>query len=100
MTTVTINGKDYELGSIKAGVGRKLKAKYPDESDFGVAFLAESLKAGGFSEATPEWVDENLNYFDGQLNEAQIKAYQANGIKTEVKPKMGEARPPVEAAAA
>lgn len=96
MTTTTIKGTEYNFGSIKAGIGRKLKEKYPDTGDFNVALIAESLKAGGMPEASPQWVDDNVDYFlDGVFNQFLIAAFEANGFKVE---KPGEAKPPVEAA--
>lgn len=98
MATATINGAEYTFGSIKAGVGRKLKEKYPDTGDFNVALIAASLNAGGMPEATPQWVDENVDYFlDGVFNQFLIAAFEANGFKVE-KPKAGEEQPPVAAA--
>jgi hypothetical protein len=95
---VIINGVSYPFGPIKAGVGRKLKEKYPDTGDFNVALIAESLKAGGAAYATPQWVDENVDYFlDGIFNQFLTAALEANGFKVE-KPKVGEEQPPVEAA--
>lgn len=102
MKTVTINGTEYFLGSIKTGIGRRMKDKYTDTTDYNVAFVAESLKSGGFADATPDWVDENVDYFNGGFNEVLMKAFEANGFKVE-QPKLeqvqsGEGQPPVEAA--
>lgn len=98
MKTVTISGTEYTFGPIKLGVGRKLRAKYPDAEDFSVAFVAASLAAGGLTEATPEWVDENVDCFgNGGLTPYLTAAYEANGLSFSV-PKPGEALPPSEAA--
>lgn len=98
-TTATINGAEYTFGSIKAGVGRKLKEKYPDTGDFNVALIAASLNAGGMPEATPAWVDENVDYFvDGAFNKFLTAAFEANGFKVEV-PQSGEGQPSPVAAA-
>lgn len=96
MKTVTINGAEYTLGSIKSGVGRKMQDKYPDASERNVAWIAESLKSGGFAESTPQWVDENVDWF--MFNDLLIAAFEASGFKTET-PKVGEEVPPVEAVA-
>jgi hypothetical protein len=95
--TRIINGKEYKFGSIKLGVGRHMKVKYPDAFDHNVAFVAESLKQGGMAEATPEWVDENVNFYTGEFSEFVSAAFAANGIKVEI-PKPGGEAPPVEAA--
>lgn len=95
--TETIGGKEYVFDSIKTGVGRKMKEKYPESSDYNVAFIAESLKAGGNEEATPELVDSEFAYFTGDFNLALAAAFEANGFKVEI-PKSGEEKPPVEAA--
>jgi hypothetical protein len=96
MNTVTISGADYTFGPVKTGVGRKLRKQYPDTGDFNVALIAESLKAGGMAEATPQWVDDNVDYFhvfDQFLN----ATFEANGFKVETA-KVGEEQPPVVAA--
>lgn len=98
MKTVTINGTEYVFGPIKAGVGRKLKEKYPETGDFNVALIAASLKAGGMEEATPQWVDDNVDYFlEGTFNQFLIAAFEVNGFKVETT-KVGEGQPPAEAA--
>lgn len=94
MKTIQINDADITFGTIKVGIGRRMKTQYPDTEDYNVAFVAESLKAGGNTEATPEWVDANVNYFD--FNKYLAASFEANGFKVET-PKVGEAKPPVEA---
>jgi hypothetical protein len=94
--TIAVNGAEYTLGTIKMGVGRRLKAKYPDPEDYNVAFVGESLKAGGNPDASYEWVDENLDYGNSFI-EFVSAAFEVNGFKLE-KPKTGEDQPPVAAA--
>lgn len=96
MKSVTINGQSYALSVIKLGVGRRIKDQYPDPIQYNTAFVAESLKAGGFAEASAEWLEENCGYFE--FNQLVIAAYEANNVVLE-KPKPGEGQPPVEAAA-
>lgn len=83
--TVTIEGREYTLGRIKTGLGRKIKASKTDPSDFSVAFLAASLQSGGMTEATPEWVDDNIPFFNGAgqspFSELLTAAYAINGYK-------------------
>jgi hypothetical protein len=87
--TITVAGKDYTLGVIRTGLGRKLQAHAKgDSSEFSVAFLAASLNAGGHKEATIEWVDENIPFY-GAFNELWAAALELNGMK---KP-TGENRP-------
>lgn len=103
MDSIEINGKTYTLGVIKTGPGRKMQKQYPDPSDYNVAFLAASLKSGGLEEATPEWVDENIDFYPvvvgGQSEFLQLlnKALEANGVKIEAPKPGGEV--PAEAAA-
>lgn len=97
MKTITINEVEYKFGAIKVGIGRKLKDQFPDPTDYNVAFVAESLKQGGMAEATPQWVDENVDYFTGGFNKFLAAAFEANGFKVET-PKMGEGQPSVETA--
>lgn len=92
----TIDGQAFTLGTIKLGVGRKLRKQYPDTEDFNIAFIVESLKAGGNADASTEWLEENVNYFNGDFNELLLEAFQVNGLNVE-KPKPGEEMPPVEA---
>jgi hypothetical protein len=88
--TITINGKDYTLGVIKTGLGRKLQAHAKgDSSEFSVAFLAASLNAGGHKDATIEWVDDNIPFY-GAFNELWAAALELNGMK---KAPVGDARP-------
>lgn len=83
--TVTIEGRDYILGRIKTGAGRKIKSSKTDPSDFSVAFLAASLQSGGMTEATAEWVDDNIPFFNGEgkspFSELVTAAYEVNGYK-------------------
>lgn len=88
MKTVTINGTDYVLGVIKTGAARKLQDTTKNPSDFNVAFLSASLIAGGNAEATPQWIDDNLDYF-AVFNPLVAEALEVNGLKT---PK-GEGQP-------
>lgn len=97
MKTETIDGTEYKFGPIKTGVGRKMKDQCPDTTEYNIAFVAESLKAGGMTDMSPEWVDANINYFTGDFNKFLAAAFEANGFKVEV-PKVGEGQPPVEAA--
>lgn len=82
---VTIEGREYTLGRIKTGIGRKIKASKTDPSDFSVAFLSASLQSGGMTEATPEWVDDNIAFFDGAgqspFQQLLTEAYAVNGYK-------------------
>lgn len=93
---VTISDKSYTFASIKTGTGRKMKDLFPDPNEYNVAFVAESLKAGGNADATPDFVDGEFDYFTGDFNKALAAAFEANGFKVEV-PKSGEDKPPVEA---
>lgn len=88
MKTVSINGAEYTLASIKTGVGRKLKEKFPDNVDFNVALIAASFNAGGHPEITAEWIDENVDYF-GAFSQLLTDALEVNGLKV----KTGEAQP-------
>jgi hypothetical protein len=96
MKTVTINGTEYTFGPIMTGVGRKLKEQYPDRVEHNIAFIAASLKAGGNAESTPEWVDENVPYYN-IFSEFLQAAFEANGFKAEI-PKAGGAEPSSETA--
>ena len=93
---ITIEGREYILGRIKTGAGRKIKSSKTDPSDFSVAFLAASLKAGGMTEASPEWVDDNIPFFNGAgtspFSELVAAAYEVNGYKVAV-PAKGEPLP-------
>jgi hypothetical protein len=97
--TVTINGVERTFGPIKIGIGRKLRAKYPDNEDYNVAFIAASLRAGGNEDATYEWVDENINFAES-LDYTRA-AMEANGLEFKVveMPKAGETQPAGPAAA-
>ena len=81
MKTVTINGTAYTLGIIKTGVARKLQDAIKNSSDFNVAFLSASLIAGGMPEATPEWIDDNLDYF-AVFNPLVVEALEVNGLRS------------------
>jgi hypothetical protein len=88
---IVIDEQLYVLGKIKTGVGRKLRETLADPKDFNVAFLAESLKAGGNPDATIEWVDANIDFFN-TFNTLVTAAYEVNGFKV-AQPKAGEDQP-------
>lgn len=96
---VTIEGREYTLGRIKTGVGRRLRASIADSSDYSVAMVSASLRAGGMPEATPEWVDENIPWFglekgieDSPFQQLLVETYAMHGYKMEF-PRKGESQP-------
>jgi hypothetical protein len=90
--TRTIAGTEYIFDNIRIGDARRMKKDYPEPSDYNVAFIAASLRAGGNAEASIEWVDANLPFFDGAFVELLGAAYEACGMKLE-KQTPGEAQP-------
>jgi hypothetical protein len=76
-----IAGKEYIFDNIRIGDARRMKKDYPEPSDYNVAFIAASLRAGGMAEATTEWVDNNLPFFNGCFVECLAAAYEACGMK-------------------
>lgn len=95
MKTVTIGGNQYSMSLVKLGVGRKLKEENPDPEKFNDAFVVASLRSGGCTEASQEWLEENCGYFE--FNALIVAAYAANNVELAM-PKSGEGQPPVEAA--
>lgn len=97
--TRTICGSEYTFDNIRIGDARRLKQDNQNPSDYNVAFIAASLRAGGHAQATPDWVD-NLPFFgDGGFNDMLRAANEACGFNVE-EPKAGEAQPAEEPAAA
>lgn len=91
--TLKLDGQDYTLAPIRTGDAKSLRANAAAAEDYNIAYVAASLRAGGDSAASVEFVSD-LPYFHVFLPLLGA-ANEVNGL---VVPGEAEAAPATDAA--